>query len=408
MKKNHRTIQRKISFSCILLFLFFVFICEAKSQKEFTGEVIKVNPHEATDFVNLSEIVDSIKLIPLKTEGNDVIRWTSKLIIKKKYIYVIAVQANKNVLFVFDKEGKFVSKLNKEPEPDKYFQLGHVFIDDNEEYLERVDGLRNRILKYSIPSFEFIESAPFPNPIFGVSTYSKHDGFYYFGTRQFRNNVGLTIVDSKNNVKTLFDKSGSDGLFDDIHTVPGESFTKNDKNELFMYRMFDNNFYRLNAGEVYPAFTVDFGKYGMDNEHVGSLSTHGQSQYMANMRDIAAEVHLDINNTDIMSFSYFFKQEENERGWFSKTDFRLYLKLKGKIYHTKQIRNDLSNFPEIIYLSATFPSVCSHAVWYEDYLVDVFVPERRFENKTDKVYVDDIGEITANDNPIVVMMKLKK
>ena len=65
----------------------------------------------------------------------------------------------------------------------------------------------------------------------------------------------------------------------------------------------------------------------------------------------------------------------------------------------KRIKNDLTDFPAYIYLNSSFPS-CVHQVYYKNYLVDVIIPS--------KIFVEGLGEITSDDNPIVVMMRMKE
>jgi hypothetical protein len=419
MMQEFVSLSKKIriaTYHRILIFTFFllqflILGCETKT--EYKGEVIKINPLEAEEFVNLSEIADSIKLIKLQTEGDDIIGRALNIIIKKKYIYVQDV--TQKAVFVFDKEGKYVSKLSKLGQgPGEYLFLGPVSVDDNEEYIEVVDFSRNKILKYTNITFEPLESIPFHELSF--NSMRKQDGLYYCAPQQIDNvvndvktNAGLLIVDEKNQITTLFDKNVK--TENHYYSMNLECFTENDKNELFLSLMFDNTFYRLKAGKAYPVITVDFGKYGIKNSVVGSLSTKQQMQYFKDVRNKAFLPVLDINNSNILSISYFFTQGEAENGaLIRKEDYYLYLKLKepDKIYHVKQIKNDLSNFPDRIFISTSLFSGSCHEVWYEDYLVDIVTPDRYFRGPEDKIYVDGIGEITAMDNPVIVMMKLKK
>jgi hypothetical protein len=415
VSRSKKIYHRMLTFTFFLLLLL-IFGCETES--EHKGEVIKINPREAEEFVNLSEIADSIKLIKLQTEGDDVIGMARRIIIKKKYIYVQDVI--QKVVFVFDKDGKYVSKLNKQGRgPGEYLSLGFISVDDNEEYIEFVDSSLRKILKYTNITFEFLESTPFPDLNF--NSMRKQDGFYYCATQQYDNvindvktNAGLLIVDEKNQITTLFDKNIETGSLETGYHYYGinlESFTVNDKNELFLSLMFDNTFYRLKAGEAHPVITVDFGKDGIENSFVGSLSTEQQMQYFRDVRNKAFLPVLDINNSDILSISYFYAQgEPKNRALVRKEDYYLYLKQKetSKVYHAKQIRNDLSNFPDRVFISTSLFSNCCHEVWYEDYLVDIAIPDQYFKDPEDKIYVDGVGEITAMDNPVIVMMKLKK
>ena len=404
--------DRGNAYFCSLAITFFLLLLGGCETRTVSNEnTLVINPIDAKDFINLSEIADSIKYIKLQTENDDVIGRARVILIKKKFIYV--QDMSQKVVFVFDKEGKFVSKLNKRGNgPGEYLFMGPIMVDDNEESLEFIDFSLRKVIKYSNISFELLETIPFPDLNFNSSR--KHEGFYYLATQQLDNfvggvstNAGLIVVDDKSNVKTLFEKKIQTG--NSYYSINDESFTRNDTGELFLSLMFDNTFYNLKAGEAHPVFTVDFGKYGMENNSIGSLSTKEQMEYIENMNKIAAFPVLDINNSDIMSISYLFPQG-GEKKLIAKEDYRLYLKFKknDKVYHTKRIKNDLTNFPDNIYISSSYFSGCSHEAWYEDYLVDVVVPDRYFSKLTDSLVVDGIGEITAMDNPVILLMKLKK
>jgi hypothetical protein len=398
----------------VLIFIIMIILflgCEKKANLNNSSVVINVNPHTSEEYINLSEIVDSVKCIKLELNPGDIMGRVKEIIIKKNYIY--AIDISQKIIFVFDKTGKFISKLNKRGEgPDEYLSMGPVFIDDNEEYVELINyrGEKTTKLKYSNISFDLVDISPFPDV--NCNSNRKKNGIYYFATQQLDNilndkktNAGLIIVDEKHNKKTLFDKNIETNNFS--FSPNSESFTINDKNELFVSLMYDNTFYQLDAKEVHPVFSVNFEKHGINNA-IGLESTEKQYSYIQNVNGLASFPVLNINNTAIMSFSYYFKQDEKER-MYKEDDFRMYIKIKknNKVYHVKKIKNDLTNFPKHIYISSYFFN-CAHEVWYEDYLVDVVVPNYYFSDDEEKILVDDVGEITAYDDPIIVMMKLKK
>jgi hypothetical protein len=376
-------------------------------------EVITLNPNQAKDYINLSEIVDSVKCIRLQVDSGDVMGSILKIVIKKKYIY--AADVSQQIIFVFDKNGKFVSKLDKKgPGPDDYSSLGPFFIDDNEEFIEMLNDKVK--LKYANISFKLIESLPFSyDSYYGFCERSA--GIYYCAAQQWDNiingkktNAGLVIINDTNNVKTLFDKNIVTN--NNYFSLNCESFARNDKNELFMSLMYDNTFYRLDAGEAYPVFTIDFGKYSINNNAIGLKSTEEQMSYLRGMNNLASFPVLNLNNSEIMSFSYYFKQSKrNKDEWMYRfEDYRQYIKMKksNKVYHVKKIKNDITDFPNYIYISSYFFG-CAHEVWHDDYLIDVVVPNYYFsDDDPEKIFVDGLGEITADDDPIVVMMKLKK
>jgi hypothetical protein len=396
----------KICFTIIIMIVFGG--CEERTtHKDNAIDVISINPHEAEEYVNLSEIADSIICIKLQLAPGDVMGRVIQIVVRGKYIY--ALDISQDMIFVFDKTGKFVSKLNKKGEgPDEYLGAGYMFIDDNEEYIEFIDGIKDAKLKYTNISFELVEVLPLPD--IHHNACRRSDGFYYFATQQLDNvingektNAELVILDERNNMKTLFDKNIKTN--NHYFSANIECFAQNDQNELFVSIMYDNTFYRLEAGEVYPVFTVDFGKYGINNQVVGSISTEEQMAYIKNIDGLASIPVLNINNSNIMSFSYYFKQEA-ERGIYGEKDMRQYIKIKDKVYHVNKIRNDLTNFPDRLYI-ISYLFGCIHEVWHEDYLVDVIVPNFYFSDD-EKVFVEGLGALTADSDPIVVMMKMKK
>jgi hypothetical protein len=387
----------------------FFFGCETKTAYE--GEVIEVNPHNVKEFAYLSEIADSIKLIKLQTEGSDIIGVAGQVFIRKEYIYVHDYA--QQILFVFDKEGKFVSKLNKRGSgPDEYISMGPIIVGDKEDYIELFDFAARKIFKYSNISFEFIDTLSIPRLLF--NHVRKSENLYYLATQQIDNrvndiktNAALLLFDGKKVINTLFEntiETGGSG-FPTNH----ESFIKNEKNELFVSIRYDNTFYRLQAGEAYPLFSVSFGKYGLTNS-IGQQALEKQVEYVRTMRDLAAFPVLNIYNDDIIAFSYYFKQDnEKRRLSFNEKDYRQYLKLKknNQEYHVKYFKNDISGFPDKIYISSYFFD-CAHEAWFDNYFIDIFIPDKRyFKNPTDKVFVDGLGEISAIDNPIIIMMKMK-
>lgn len=399
--------------SNILIFCITIIVCgchNANKSDYSSSEVIKVNPSEAEDFVNLSEIADSIKCIKLQLDSSDVMGKVREIVIREKYIY--AMDVSQQCIFVFDKDGRFVSKLNKRGEgPGEYLWMGPVFIDEEEDYIEVVElkGSSSRLMKYSNIDFIFLGETPFPDVRF--NSCKKNEGYYYFSTQHLDNivnkketNASLIVSDSLGQLVTLFDKkiiTNGSSFSPNI-----ESFSRNESGELFVSLMYDNTFYKLKKDSIIPVCNIDFGRYEMDNL-IGDESVKEQLKYIADNDKLAFFPVLNMNNDNVFSFSYYFKEEEDRM--FRQNDFRQYIKMKdsGKIYHVRKIKNDLTAFPEYLYISSYFGG-CAHEVWYKDYLVDIILPDQYFRLiGSNKVLVDSIGEITAEDNPIIIMAKLK-
>lgn len=381
------------------------------SQTSSEIEIINIHPMEADEFIPLSEIADSIKCIKLQIDSGDAMGRIREIIIKKKYIY--AVDISQQVIFVFNKEGLLVTKLNKKGRgPGEYSRIGPVFIDDDESYIEIVNytGGKQSILRYKNLSFDYINTT-LSYPDISANSVKRHKGLFYFAIQQIDNHINdkdtngdLVICDSENNFKVLFDKK----IITERHyfSMTNECFSINNKEELFFSPMYGNRFYQLKDWEAIPLFQIDFGTYNM-SEFVGLQSTREQMEYIRNMNHVASFPVLNIYDDRIFAFSYYFKESDTER-WIKESDFRQYVKFKKskKVYHAKMIKNDLSVFPDRLYISSYFFG-CVHQVLHEDYLVDIILPDLYFNNMDEKVYVEGLGEISADSDPIIVMAKLK-
>lgn len=381
------------------------------SQTSSEIEIINIHPMEADEFIPLSEIADSIKCIKLQIDSGDAMGRIREIIIKKKYIY--AVDISQQVIFVFNKEGLLVTKLNKKGRgPGEYSRIGPVFIDDDESYIEIVNytGGKQSILRYKNLSFDYINTT-LSYPDISANSVKRHKGLFYFAIQQIDNHINdkdtngdLVICDSENNFKVLFDKK----IITERHyfSMTNECFSINNKEELFFSPMYGNRFYQLKDWEAIPLFQIDFGTYNM-SEFVGLQSTREQMEYIRNMNHVASFPVLNIYDDRIFAFSYYFKESDTER-WIKESDFRQYVKFKKskKVYHAKMIKNDLSVFPDRLYISSYFFG-CVHQVLHEDYLVDIILPDLYFNDMDEKVYVEGLGEISADSDPIIVMAKLK-
>jgi hypothetical protein len=88
--------------------------------------------------------------------------------------------------------------------------------------------------------------------------------------------------------------------------------------------------------------------------------------------------------------------------------FKEKFKESNEIFHAKRINNDITGFPEEVYFTTYYHNI-AHEAWYKNYLVDIVNPASYLskKNKTQK-YVEGLGEISINDNPIIILIKLKE
>lgn len=388
-----------ILFSILITILILNSCINAKETKN--DNILALNPNEALDEVNLSSFADSIKYIKLESDSVNILGRIHTVLMKEKYIYISDI--SQQSIFIFDKNGIFVKKLNKQGKgPDEYPRLGFFTVDDREEYLElyTFSGKGKVLYIYSINSFELIRKVKMP--MINSSSIRKYGGYYYFATNQAENivnedksNAGLLIVKNGQIIKALCNKQ----IESNGHRFSPfvECFTETNTGELYITMPYDQTFYKIKDTIIHPFMTVDFGKFGMDNNFVGMLSTKDQLQYLLNLEDIAHFPVLSLNNSNIMLFSYYYNK-----------GLHYYLELKDielKL-HTKKIINDLTGFPLEVELSS-YSRLIAHEAWHENYLVDIITPSNFLKDETEK-YVEGLGQITINDNPVIILIKIKE
>lgn len=398
-----KVVLNGINFILSLLIVLSVISCGDKTS---ATETILLYPLNAQQSVNLSEFVDSVYFIKLETNDDIVISdKINRILIKEQYIYLVDI--GQAVLFVFDKQGKFVAKLDKRGNgPDQYSFLSHIFIDDDEKYVDILDGRgdKGRILSYSNINFEFLNDRPLFIP--SAISARRDSDFYYFSTQQMDNivnsetsNADIIVVKPDEIPKEIFKKKiSTEGNY---YSFNSECFTVNDNGEIFISLMFDNTFYKLTNGDAYEVKSVDFGKYGIDNS-MGLSNTKKQMEYLQKSTEgLASFPVLHVNNAKLLIFSYFFKQNDSGR-------LHYFIDFKGskRTFHVQNINNDLTNFPEKVLLTSFHP--VNHEVYHTGgYLVDIIIPSQTFEDRNTEIALEGVGIIKAEDNPVIMMMKLK-
>lgn len=372
-------------------------------------ETIKVYSEPVREEMNISQIAEEISLVQLQNDPGNVIGRVHSVIIRNKYIYVLDISSHS--VLVFNRDGSFVSKLDRRGNgPGEYLGLGPVIVDEDESFLELItfSGEGFGVIKYKNISFDFVSFSPLP--LITVNSVRKRNDTYYFATQQIENlvdgqktNADLLIVKAGEIIKKIRDKAidTSGNGFSPF----AESFVGNEQGELFASFMFDNNFYQINGMEARPCLVVDFGKMGIDNE-VGFQPLGKQLEYLAKSQGLASFPVLLANNENVLFFSYIHFTHPND--FYHESNYRFFIKSfdSGVSYHAKTLINDLTDFPERFFSKKTFRGIGLDVVM-DDYLVEVIVPAFHFNDAEMKKEINGLGEVHLNDNPIIAFIKLK-
>ncbi len=362
-------------------------------------KTISLNPKKAVE-IKLSEIADSVKYIKLQTNSESSMGLLGSVIIKEKYIYIQDI--SQDIIFIFDKGGKLIAKLDKKGGgPEEYRYIDGLIVSNDEKYIEIIDIALKKIFVFENISFNLIEKKPFIDMNF--STVKKIGGMYYFSTHRLDNLIDGEVT----NADLIVFKNGKPkALFDKRVKTEGnyyfpflESLTAN-KKTLYASLMFDNTFYEINKMNVNPLFRVDFGINGIDNS-IGQKTNNQQISYLENHTLKKAKFPiLLINNSNLFLFYYQYQISKE----YTEIHYYFDFKKKGKVYHTKKIANDLTDFPNEVLIGST---TCVNDALYKNYLVNIIEPHYWLGEK-DSISTKQIGVIKIDDNPIIMLIKLKE
>lgn len=386
--------------TCILGFL------GCGKENNISENTLFINPNTALPSINLSTLTKTISYIRLETIEESIIGKAHEIVIKEKFLYVRDV--DQQAILIFDLKGKFISKLQKKGDgPDQYMRMERFMVDEQENYIDVFDfrGNNSRIIKYALPDFEIIKEIPLYLPLANSMRKEKEKNIYYFSSQQLENQIGNESI----NADIIAFKEGQPpaALFSKKIISHGSSFspntesmTTNRNGDIFASLMYNTTFFQLSGMQANPVLTIDFEGYGIDNS-IGLKNIEEQKNYLNNETEgLASFPVLNIFDSDIIAFSYYFKT-----GIRNHLHHYIHFKKTDQIFHTRDIVNDLTTYPEKVYLSSYFYAV-NHEVLHGDYLVDIVLPWHTNEGKI--IEIPGVGTVQPEDNPVILLMRLKE
>ncbi|WP_209329319.1 6-bladed beta-propeller [Lunatimonas salinarum] len=390
--------------------VFFVVAAVSCSQKlDVLEDILVLDPEAALENLPLSELAKEIRYVPLENHPESMLVNVQEIIIRKNYLY--AVDRILKAVFVFDHQGKYIGKLTRLGEgPGEYQNMQHVLVDEDESFIDVFEfrSGRSRILRFSNLDFELLEEISVFLPQANSLRKDQSGRWYYFSAQQLDNeindqytNADLIVVDGESMKPTLFfeKRIETEGSY---YTANSESFSINDKGDLFFSRMFDNCFYHLSEGGVSSFLTVDFGEKGLDPS-LGLKSTREQMEFLYSKeegRGLASFPVLNFYNEKFLAITYNYK---DSGGHFHVHQF-LKFNSNAMVVHTRNFINDLTSFPETLYI-CSYSNGINHPVYFNGDLVEVVSPA--YAMKESQVDIPGLGTVGREDNPILVFITPK-
>lgn len=226
------------------------------------GNVINIPLSNEVAEMGLSEVADSLSYTFLETVDSAIIGTIDKLIITKEYFIIVDKEKTKSV-FVFNRKGKFVSKIHKVGRSkEEYLSITDVAVDEKGERIFIIDCKFKKLLEYNLNG-DFIKRNTFKpivsaiayagdNKIAAYCGFSKNDKLIKNG--EYPN---LIILDAST-AEVVFEHLYFDDAIANSNVVGMISnFTQN-INSATLAMPLDNAIYTIKGDKVESKFSLSF------------------------------------------------------------------------------------------------------------------------------------------------------
>lgn len=298
-------------FSSALIF----WSCGTKSNPEATTDKLFIDL-EVEDSLRWEDLFQEVEVIPLEFTDASMLTGVDKILIQDGYYLIFDQKAQ--VLYKFDSEGKYLSKLAKSGEgPDEYQLIYDVSINPFTGNIELLSGYGSFFIYDK--NFEWVETFDFPDIVSATQfDYFSEDVILLFSRYDRNHNLMLYSRSEKKHIKKMNQPEKS--VLENNNSVTIsilENPLINTPDGLLFCVPFYNSVYRIGLDGLEFDFQWDFGDYVVDEG--GITADDPQEKIMEQGKKI------------IESFSSLLNYFENEKLIFGQ--FLLKGKMGTILYH---------------------------------------------------------------------------
>lgn len=359
-------------------------------------DTLIINPENTIEReVWLSEFTDDIKYIPL---NNEVMFQHPNRIETTKELFVIKVYPGG--ILTFDQEGNFIDNIGREGRgPGEYLSGGYFSINREDELVYILDVLANKIITYTFLG-EFVRE-------FSIAKYEDRfwDIQYLNGKLYLAGviNFGYSkhdwlITDTLGNLYSY--KYNHIPRFESRSSSFGGMFVSGDN--LYYWNNFNDTVFLIQDSLYQPA--MYFAQGDFRHPHI----TNDRKYYST----------LSIINTDGFLFLTYVYQQYLQSGFIRKNDDKLNVTGKSNSpfrFDIPGISNDLDGGPAVTPFYYYRENGEEYLIgWIHAYKLKMHVESEAFRNSTPKnpekkEELEELAQkLTENDNPVLMMVKLKE
>lgn len=356
-----------------------------KQNKSVTESIVSVEISEEIINNNLdySDLIDSIGIIKLETNDQSVIGSIRKILVKNEKFYIYD-RMNRTIV-IFNKNGKFINKLNRNGKgPGEYFELRDFDVDEN----DNIHILSyNKILTYNSSldctnerELQVIDNKkePFYNTLF---LFDSEYIFLYrgcFGMRKFNNKPALCCIDNKNKIISEYFPVSFQ------YPYSHQTFYRSDNKTYLSSTMGNDTIFKIMNSTLSPKWIIQFGDKKLTESYI-----------IRNRSDLYNKV---TNDNLLGGIRNIFENEKYlcfifNHGVLPKQ--AVYNKISGMVKILNYADESLP-LPEIVVNGLIGNSFFSYSDSYK------FVKGTKYYNKYHKLLEDNnISDVREIDNPLI-------
>lgn len=232
----------------IINFLFLTFLtCCENTQIKSNKNTINIDLKRIKIDFQDSTLVKDISYVFLETNKECLIGNFDKMLMVNNNIYILDKTLT-HTIFVFDRNGNFLYKINKQGKgPGEYIQIFDFYV-DNDENIYAWDVEKKTIIKYSEKGEKFKEFK-INHRFLEFSLFAKNEILVRNLIEEGKITASLAKINILTNEMTVILKARE--LYDDIGIPRNSShYFFNSGNDILFSPMFSNDIYEINNGTI--------------------------------------------------------------------------------------------------------------------------------------------------------------
>lgn len=350
--------------------------------------------------INLSDFLESLSYVSLGTTPECLIDINPDILVTKDYILSTT---GKRCLQFNRKNGAFIREIGKYGRGPGEFRSTYLGFLNEQSSTYYFQGWNGTFVKYTldgvfrgnvkIPLYdESIHSSSFTDRYSFLDDTTLVCSFYFF---EGIKNKSLLVFNEKGKIIKIFPNSNISIKKQD-HTLSrsGEILFYRNDNKLFFYNMYNDTVFQLDRTRFIPSFIVNRGKY------CPPFESRWWPSEKRNKANFISLLPVYFENKKFISFTVY----QNKVSYFALYD-KLSKSLKV-IELTQELKNNLDGFRDLKFQSINDAGELICIIQPVDLLK--WIKENPDKFRKLKPELQKLKEVKLEDNPIVVIAKLKR